>query len=236
MRYNARQIMARLATVVLLLMPVYVVSAQELEYNMELGGMAGGCSYMGDANYTNPLKNMALAGGLLARYNINPRMAVKTALTYGQIGGNTENVENFYPANPNGTESERLKHQFSGGLFDLSALYELHFLPYGYEQGYQGYSRIVPYIQAGFGLTYSSAGKAFTPNFPVGVGLKYKVARRLNLGLEWRMHFTFSDKLDNLEAPHGIKSSGMRNKDHFSVTMLTLTYDLAPKCPTCNKD
>lgn len=50
------------------------------------------------------------------------------------------------------------------------------------------------------------------------------------------MHFTFSDKLDNLEAPHGIKSSGMRNKDHFSVTMLTLTYDLAPKCPTCNKD
>ena len=212
-----------------------MLAQDETIYRLELG-IGGGVNFMlSDANSAF-YGDSKLAAGFVARFPLNPRMAVKTALTYGKIGGNTEGVENFFPANPNATGSERLKHQFSGGLFDLTTLYELHFLPYGYEQGYQGYSRIVPYIQAGFGLSYSSAGKAFTPNFPVGVGLKYKVARRLNLGLEWRMHFTFSDKLDNLEAPHGIKSSGMRNKDHFSVTMLTLTYDLAPKCPTCNKD
>ena len=30
------------------------LSAQELEYKMEIGGMAGLSSYLGDANYTNP--------------------------------------------------------------------------------------------------------------------------------------------------------------------------------------
>ena len=89
MRYVARQLMVRLAAVVLLLIPVHMVSAQELEYNMELGGMAGGSFYMGDANYTTPLKNMALAGGVLARYNINPRMAVKGNLAVGHIKGST---------------------------------------------------------------------------------------------------------------------------------------------------
>lgn len=207
----------------------------EVEYRLELGAAAGVNFMLNDANSAF-YGGTNLAGGLMARFPLNPRMAVKTALTYANISGKTEGIDNFYPATPDGVTTETLKHKFSGGLFDLSALYELHFLPYGYEQGYQGYSRIVPYIQAGFGLTYSSAGKAFTPNIPIGVGLKYKVGRRLNLGLEWRMHLTFSDKLDNLEAPHGIKSTGMRNKDQFSVTMLTLTYDLAPKCPTCNKD
>lgn len=225
-----------LLTTAFLLAGTIKLSAQdEVEYRLELGAAAGVNFILSDANSAF-YGGTNLAGGLMARFPLNPRMAVKTALTYGKVSGKTEGIDNFYPATPDGVTTEQLKHKFSGGLFDLSALYELHFLPYGYEQGYQGYHRIVPYIQAGFGLTYSSAGKAFTPNIPIGVGLKYKVGRRLNLGLEWRMHLTFSDKLDDLEAPHGIKSTGMRNKDHFSVTMLTLTYDLAPKCPTCNKD
>ena len=157
-----------------------MLAQDETVYRLELG-IGGGVNFMlSDANSAF-YGDSKLAAGFVARFPLNPRMAVKTALTYGKIGGNTEGVENFFPANPNATGSERLKHQFSGGLFDLTALYELHFLPYGYEQGYQGYSRIVPYIQAGFGLSYSSAGKAFTPNFPVGVGLKYKEIGRAHV-------------------------------------------------------
>lgn len=35
----------------------------EEEYKMELGGGLGG-SFMGDANYTTPFKNIGIAGGL----------------------------------------------------------------------------------------------------------------------------------------------------------------------------
>ena len=150
--------------------------------------------------------------------------------------GSTEGRKEFYPTNPNASSADRLHYAVDDGICDLSALYELHFLPYGFVRDYKGYSRIVPYLQMGFGITYGLAGKSFTANIPVGLGIKYKVAQRLNLGLDYLVHFSLSDKLDGLDAPLGISSSGFRNKDHYSALTLTLTYDLNPRCPTCNKD
>ena len=204
---------------------------EELQYRLELGAGLG----LGK-NFTDVKDNVGLAAALIARFPLNPRMAVKTQFTYDTMKGNTSGLKEFYPADPNAAGADRLAYSVSSGIYDLSALYELHFLPYGYRRDYRGHFRLIPYVQLGFGLTYGAAGKAFTANIPLGVGLKYKVAQRLNLGLDWLVHFSLSDKLDGLEAPLGIKSEMFRNKDHYSALTLTLTYDLNPKCPTCNKD
>lgn len=203
----------------------------ETVYRLELGGGVG----MG-LNLTDVDGKIGLAAAAVARFPLNPRMAVKAQFSYSQIKGATDGIKNFYPIDPSQPGSDRLHYEVSDGIYDLSALYELHFLPYGYVRDYKGYSRIVPYLQMGFGLTYGPAGKVFSANIPLGFGVKYKVAPRLNLGLDWLMHFSLSDKLDGLDAPLGIKSSGFRNKDHYSTLTLTLTYDLNPRCPTCNRD
>ena len=203
----------------------------ETVYRLELGGGVG----MG-LNLTDVDGKIGLAAAAVARFPLNPRMAVKAQFSYSQIKGATDGIKNFYPIDPSQPGSDRLHYEVSDGIYDLSALYELHFLPYGYVRDYKGYSRIVPYLQMGFGLTYGPAGKAFSANIPLGFGVKYKVAPRLNLGLDWLMHFSLSDKLDGLDSPLGIKSSGFRNKDHYSTLTLTLTYDLNPRCPTCNRD
>lgn len=203
----------------------------ETVYRLELGGGVG----MG-LNLTDVDGKIGLAAAAVARFPLNPRMAVKAQFSYSQIKGATDGIKNFYPIDPSQPGSDRLHYEVSDGIYDLSALYELHFLPYGYVRDYKGYSRIVPYLQMGFGLTYGPVGKAFSANIPLGFGVKYKVAPRLNLGLDWLMHFSLSDKLDGLDAPLGIKSSGFRNKDHYSALTLTLTYDLNPRCPTCNRD
>ena len=203
----------------------------ETVYRLELGGGVG----MG-LNLTDVDGKIGLAAAAVARFPLNPRMAVKAQFSYSQIKGATDGIKNFYPIDPSQPGSDRLHYEVSDGIYDLSALYELHFLPYGYVRDYKGYSRIVPYLQMGFGLTYGPAGKAFSANIPLGFGVKYKVAPRLNLGLDWLMHFSLSDKLDGLDAPLSIKSSGFRNKDHYSTLTLTLTYDLNPRCPTCNRD
>ena len=203
----------------------------ETVYRLELGGGVG----MG-LNLTDVDGKIGLAAAAVARFPLNPRMAVKAQFSYSQIKGATDGIKNFYPIDPSQPGSDRLHYEVSDGIYDLSALYELHFLPYGYVRDYKGYSRIVPYLQMGFGLTYGPAGKAFSANIPLGFGVKYKVAPRLNLGLDWLMHFSLSDKLDGLDAPLGIKSSGFRNKDLYSTLTLTLTYDLNPRCPTCNRD
>lgn len=208
---------------------------EDTEYRMEVGAGIGLHFGLNDVN-SKLYGNSQVAGSVLTRFLLNPRMAVKVAFDYGRVKGTTQGASNFYPASPEQGGEQRLDYRAKGGVYDLSGLYEINFLPYGYFSGYLGFHRLVPYLQMGVGLTYSSAGEAFALNIPIGFGLKYKLSRRWNLGLEWRMHFTMNDKLDGLEAPLGIESQMFRNKDHYSMTMLTLTYDIAPRCPTCNKD
>lgn len=222
-----------IALLALALLPLSALHAQEEEpvYRLELGGGLG----MSNA-FTDVSRKPGLAAAAVARFPLNPRMAVKGQFTYNTLKGSTASLSGYLPADPSTAGSAQLDYSVSSAIYDLSALYELHFLPYGYLRDYRGHFRIAPYIQAGIGLTYGAAGKAFTVNIPLGVGLKYKVAKRLNLGLDWLVHFSLSDKLDGLNAPLGIESSGFRNKDHYSALTLTLTYDLRPKCPTCNRN
>lgn len=207
----------------------------DTEYRMELGAGLGLGFGVNDVN-TRAYGAGTLAGSALLRFVLNPRMAVKIMASCTGNRGTTEGIKAFYPATPDGAATERLVHEATGLTAGIEGLYELHFLPYGYERGYQGYKRLTPYLQGGLGLSYGSQRSAVTAQVPIGFGLKWKIGRRLNLGLDWLFHFTLSDKLDGLEAPTGIKSKMFRNKDHYNTTLLTLTYSIAPRCPACNKD
>jgi len=211
------------------------IEAQENEYRMEAGGMLGSSFYMGDANTSVPFKNLHFAGGAMARYIINPHMALKANLTMGKISGNTENFDNKYPENK--------QVSFSRNIFDLGTQFEYNFWGYGIGQEYKGYRRFTPYILGGMGFTFAPAPAkdVFTVNFPIGVGVKYKIAQRLNIGCEITMRFSLSDNLDVtnkdgliLSDPYGIKGMGVKNKDSYSFTTVFVTYDLFPKCRKCN--
>ena len=211
-----------------------VAHADGLEYRYEVGVMAGGSSYHGDANYSTPMKNMNMMGGIVARYNINPRMAVKASLVVAGISGSTVAEENRFPQGD---------VEFSRTIYDLGAQYECHFFAYGDGTGYKRSRRLVPYLFAGVGMTFAPepAENVFTANIPLGLGVKYKIASRLNVGCELSFRFTLSDKLDvtdktlpMLEDPYGIKSSSMKNKDSYSFLTISVTYDLSPKYRKCN--
>ncbi len=210
------------------------VRAEELEYRYELGAMAGMSSYYGDANYHIPFKNINAMGGVLWRYNINPRMAVKSAFSVAGISGSTADFDNRYP----GGDVE-----FSRAVYELGAQFEYNFWAYGEGTGYKGTHRLVPYAFAGIGLTYAPkpAQHVFAANIPVGLGVKFKVVSRLNVGCELSFRFTTSDKLDVtdrtaplLNDPYGIKSGFLKNKDSYSFLSLFVTYDLSPKYRKCN--
>ena len=224
----------RLATVILLFLSACMASAQELEYKMELGGMAGGCSYMGDTNRL-PLHDAGFAGGILARYNINPRMAIKSDLAVGRIKGTTEDIDNKFP--------NQAQCAFSRKLYELNAQFEYSFFAYGTGAGYKDSRRLAPYILAGIGLTYAPkpANHVVAMNIPLGLGVKYKLADRLNVGAEWSMRFTTSDRLDvantdglQLDDPYGINSKVLKNRDSYSWMMLYISYDMFPKYRKCN--
>ena len=107
-------------------------AAQEEEhYTKEFGVAVGGNFMLNDVN-AKPYGGTHFSGGLLLRFLLNPRMAVKVGASYNNIKGETSGVADFYPADPSTSGNERLEKAFSGGITDLSATYELNFLPYGY--------------------------------------------------------------------------------------------------------
>lgn len=219
----------KLLAVVLILAAAAAAKAQdEPEYRLELGGGAGLVTYTGDFN-GNLLKGMQPWAALTARYHINPRMALMMDIGTGKITGSTDDAETWYP-----TE----RYEFSHQVTEADIRYEYNFWAYGTGQEYRGARRVVLFITLGIGLTHHGGEKSgITANLPLGVGVKWKIATRVNLTIEWAMRFTPSDKLDGRDDVYGIKSSGLfKNSDCYSVLQLGVTYDLWAKCKTCNND
>ncbi|MGN1263137.1 MAG: DUF6089 family protein [Prevotella sp.] len=225
--------MKKLAAVAALALAAVTAYAQEEpEYRAEIGGGVGLVSYQGDFN-SSLTANMQPIGSLLARYKFNPRMALAFNVSYGKLKGSTDGTETWYP------EYHDTAVSFSNTLIDAGLRYEYNFWPYGTGREYRGAQRLTPYTAIGLGMTYVKAqnGSDFAANMAIGVGVKYKVATRLNIGFEWLMRFTTSDNLDGVADPYGIKSSGIfKNTDCYSTIGLSLTYDIMAKCKTCNND
>ena len=224
----------RKATLLLLMLAAMLnMNAQtDDEYLMEIGGGVGFLGYLGDYNnvLTRDLQPMA---PLLVRRNLNPYMGLRLAASFGKLKGDERDVKTVYPS------TGVTPYSFSRTLTDVSLTYEYNFWPYGTGHDYYGAKRLTPFVFLGLGGTYAGGdgSSVFTANVPIGLGLKYKVGQRINVGVEWAMHFSMSDKLDGRKDPYGITSSGMfKNTDCYSVLQLTLSYSFMPKCTTCNKD
>lgn len=224
----------RKATLLLLMLAAMLnMNAQtDDEYLMEIGGGVGFLGYLGDYNnvLTRDLQPMAT---LLVRRNLSPYMGLRLAASFGKLKGNERDVKTIYPS------TGVTPYSFSRTLTDVSLTYEYNFWPYGTGHDYYGAKRLTPFVFLGLGGTYAGGdgSSVFTANVPIGLGLKYKVGQRINVGVEWAMHFSMSDKLDGRNDPYGITSSGMfKNTDCYSVLQLTLSYSFMPKCTTCNKD
>lgn len=226
--------MRKLLLMLMVLLPAARMSAQDdPQYRMEIGAGVGTVSYEGDFN-GNVLKNMQPMFSALWRYNFDPYKDLRLSATYGKLKGSSKDVDTYYP------DYATEEYSFNRNLLDVSLVFEYNFWPYGTGRDYRGAKRLTPYIYGGIGATSASGGgskSVFTANVPIGLGVKYKLNERMNLGLDWGIHFSLSDELDGVKDPYQVKSSGMfKNADCYSMLQLTLTYSFKAKCRTCNKE
>lgn len=216
-----------LAALLAVLPAVRAAAQTDDEYRMEIGGGVGLLTYEGDLN-GGLFSGMRPAGSVVLRRLLNPYMGFRLAALAGQVKGSTDK----HPL-PDGRQ-----YAFSHTLASMDLTYEYNFWPYGTGRDYRGSRRVTPFVFGGLGMTYASADESVvTANVPLGLGVKCKIAPRLNLGVEWAIHFSLSDRLDGLEDPLGVESKGIfKNTDCYSALQVTLTYSFMPKCKTCNND
>lgn len=205
------------------------------EYKYEIGGAIGTSSYMGDINKTNLFLNPGLSGGALFRYNMTFNWSIKLNLMAGNVSGSSVDTRYKLPF-----EKETI---FSRSFADLGAQIEFNFLPYSDKYTYTGTRPYTPYVFAGTGVTYANGNSKFIGlNIPFGVGVKYKLKNRLNIGLELSLRKLFNDDFDvtekepdwSLDSPYRINSSTIKNKDWYSLTMLFLTWEFNPRVDPCH--
>lgn len=203
--------------------------AQE-DYRLEFGAGLGMTGYLGDANTSNLLQNPGWDAELFLRYLFNPRLALKTNLYVGGLRGNSEQMTNVFPSGEN--------YKFSTTFYELGEMFEFNFFEYGIGETYRKLKRFSPYITAGLSATMWSVEKKIFAGFtiPFGIGAKFKVNERLNLGAEFLMKKVFSDRLDGtmLEDPLAIKSSFAKNTDWYSTFTFTISYEFSKRCAVCN--
>jgi len=207
-----------------------LAQAEDDDYRFDIGAGIGMSGYLGDANTSNLFANPGFNGELLFRYILNPRWAFKTNFYLGSLRGNSEKMTNVFP--------ENATFKFSSGFYELGEMAEFNFFNYGLGKKYQQLKRFTPYITAGLGLCLFTVDgeKNFSLCIPLGVGVKYKLKKRLNLGLEFTMKKTFTDKADGslLSDPYQIKHSFIKNTDWYSTLTLTISYEFGLRCAECN--
>lgn len=210
------------------------ISAQEYKY--EIGGAVGTSFYLGDANRTHFYLHPGIAGGILFRYNFNLLWSVKTGLFAGSIAGKSNNEEIKFPfAN---------KVDFHRTFAELGTQVEFNFFPYSDKYTYLGTKPFTPYLFMGVGITSATGDHPFwDANIPFGMGFKYKLKNRMNIGAEFSLRKLLSDDFDvtekttgwNLDTPYGIKSSFLKNQDWYSFTMIFLTWEFKIREDPCHE-
>ena len=204
--------------------------AQSAPYKFDLGVNLGMSGYIGEANSSNIFKHPGFDGELSFRYIGDTRWAVRGLFSTFGLSGNTADMTDVLP--------DAASYSFSSQVYDLEVRGEFNFFAYGIGETYKRLRRWSPYITVGVGAALASAGgKTYVaPTLPMGLGFKYKVAERWNLGVEFTMTKAFSDHFDgpDLADLNQIKTAFYKNTDWYSRFTIGISYEFGKRCETCH--
>lgn len=190
------------------------VSVQTLNaQNSEIGATVGTMFYLGELNPSKLFAQPKLAAGLVYRYNLSPRWALKADFLFGKVAGSDALTNGGYARNLS----------FYSPITEFSAVAELNFLRL---YNTVGQNHFTPYIFAGLTLfsfdpmaTYTDGtvyelqslgtegqGLEGQPKkyslthfaIPFGIGLRVNIGKYVCLGAEWGFRYTFTDYLDDV--------------------------------------
>ncbi len=181
--------------------------------NSEIGACVGTTFYMGDLNPSKLFAQPHLAGGLVYRYNLSPRWAIKADFLFGTVSGSDMQTNGGYNRNLS----------FYSPITEFSVVAELNFLKLYNTVGQNHFS---PYIFAGLSLFSFNPMAAYKDGtvyelqslgtegqglegmpekysltsfaIPFGIGLRVNIGRYVCIGAEWGFRCTFTDYLDDV--------------------------------------
>src|ERR1700743_2548461 len=195
------------------------ITAQEqaIVHEGEYGFSLGAAQYIGDLNPNPRFNTPNLAAGAFFRKQFGNYVALRLGASYAFLGySDRHNKSNEFMYERN--------LSFNSNVWELAVQGDFNFFKF---QPGSDYNRYTPYITFGVGVfnydpyTYYQGQKVFLRSlgtegqgsaaypgkkeystmavcFPIGVGYKYNVSRRMNIGIEGIYRFTTTDYIDDV--------------------------------------
>lgn len=195
----------------------------------EIGLIGGGVNYIGDIGpeyYINPNNIM---GGIIYKWNINPRIALRGTLNFAELSASDSDASN------EGRKDRGLS--FTNSIQELAVGIEYSFFKYDINSARH---RQTPYLLVGLGafnhktITSGNIANAskISAAIPFGFGYKFAIGRRFAMALELRTTYTFTDQIDynNPDIP-GLDFGNPNSNDWYTFVGVSFVYAFGrPPC------
>ena len=230
----------RLMAVCAVVMCAFSSAAQTAPYKFDIGAELGMSGYIGDANSSNIFRKPGFDGELSFRYIGDARWAVRGVLSTFSLNGDTSGMDDVLPQvqDPATGVMTPAFYSFGSQVYELSVRGEFNFFAYGIGETYKRLRRWSPYLTVGVGVALASTGGRTyaAPTIPMGLGVKYKIAERWNLGVEFTMTKAFNDHFDSHELAdlNQIKTAFYKSTDWYSRLTVGVSYEFGKRCETCH--
>ena len=209
---------------------VLVTLSGHAQKTADIGIWGGTATVWGDMDDNTPFQTFNLNFGAYFRYNFNARVGLRAMFLTGKMSreGLVENADWNFDKN---VQDLTVQAEINYLKYVLGAK-KMRFSPYvtlGFGISYFAYNFRPEEIYA-FNpdypeLLYNAGGNLVVnpyeeslvvPTLPLGIGFKFAVGKRLELGIEYQMRKYMSDKLDDLDDPLAF-NNGMEGTVNYTT-------------------
>lgn len=224
--------------------------AQRRQTFTEVGGAIGASQYNGDFSASNgsfPVSQLSslvhndLGLSAFLQYHFHPHLSVKPMVSYYRLWARDKDAYD---------DTRKIRDGgFRADLFEASALLVYDFV--GTYRSFRYRPKFNFYVFAGLGAAYfrgtGSPGldanqvRGIVNNYsgialvvPFGIGIKYRLTEKWNIGAEVGIRYTTSNSIDNYTAPPDVQGSTVGGgRDWYAFEGITLSYILfnPDQCP-----
>ena len=201
----------------------------------EAGVFIGGSNYVGDIGRTNYIYPNKFSAGVIYKYNLNPRIALRGTYTYLPITASDKDSENTFRQNRPGGQLS-----FTNNIHEFAAGIEFNFFDYNISN-YN--TTFTPYLLAEIAVfNYTSPVERASPttirlknkfsySLPVGIGIKGRLDDHLAIAFETGVRFTLVDDIDFTTDKIDSLNFGGTGNDWYVFTGFSIVYSFGrPPC------
>lgn len=201
----------------------------------EVGFFIGGSNYIGDIGSEYYIFPNNLMGGVIYKWNMNPRIAVRGTFTYAQISSNdnqaTNKARNFRSLGFKNTIKElAIGIEFNYFDYNINNYKSLQTPYILLEIAAFNYTTVTSETPTGSGQYNYNSKTSYA--IPFGLGYKRKLFQNFAVAVEIRARYTFEDNIDyNNNKIESLTFGNPNSNDWYILSGITFVYTFGrPPC------